>query len=50
MAKVSPSELLETFREMTLPELADFVEEFRETFMPQADEDDDSPEPAGVAA
>ncbi|HYO85977.1 MAG TPA: 50S ribosomal protein L7/L12 [Dermatophilaceae bacterium] len=32
MAKLSPAELLDTFKEMTLIELSEFVKEFEETF------------------
>jgi large subunit ribosomal protein L7/L12 len=32
MAKLSPTELLDAFKEMTLIELADFVKQFEETF------------------
>src|SRR6185369_9428250 len=32
MAKLSPTELLDAFKEMTLIELSDFVKQFEETF------------------
>ena len=44
MAKLSKDELIETFKEMTLIELSDFVKEFEEVF------DVEAAAPAAVAA